>query len=93
MNVLRLTRNDYLLEVGCGGGAFLADALQSGCRAAAIEHSLEMVRLASEFNREAINRNRLEIRAGKADSLPYPDGTFSCAAMTGVFGFIPEPLP
>jgi SAM-dependent methyltransferase len=92
LNVLRLTPNDYLLEVGCGGGAFLADALQSGCRAAAIDHSPEMVKLASELNREAINQKRLEIREGKAHSLPYPDGTFTCAAMTGVFGFIPEPL-
>jgi len=92
LNVLRLTQDDYLLEVGCGGGAFLEDALKSGCKAAAIDHSPEMVRLASELNREAINRNRLEIREGKADSLPYPDGTFTCAAMTGVFGFLPEPL-
>ena len=92
LNVLGLTQDDYLLEVGCGGGAFLEEALKSGCRAAAIDHSLEMVRLASELNAEAISRNRLEIRAGKADSLPYPDGTFTCAVMTGVFGFIPEPL-
>jgi SAM-dependent methyltransferase len=92
LNVLALTQDDYLLEVGCGGGAFLEEALKSGCRAAAIDHSLEMVRLASELNREAINRNRLEIRAAKADSLPYPEGTFTCAVMTGVFGFIEDPL-
>jgi ubiquinone/menaquinone biosynthesis C-methylase UbiE len=92
LNVLGLTQDDYLLEVGCGGGAFLQDALRSGCKAAAVDHSSEMVRLAREANREAINRNRLEIREGKADSLPYADGTFTCAVMTGVFGFIPDPL-
>jgi len=41
LNVLRLTPDDYLLEVGCGGGAFLADALKSGCKAAAVDHSLK----------------------------------------------------
>jgi SAM-dependent methyltransferase len=92
LEVLELRHDDYLLEVGCGGGAFLEDALRSGCKAAAIDHSSEMVRLAREVNREAINQNRLEIREGDAGSLPYPDGTFTCAVMTGVFGFIEDPL-
>jgi SAM-dependent methyltransferase len=92
LKVLGLKDDDYLLEVGCGGGAFLEDALRSGCKAAAIDHSSEMVRLAREVNREAINQNRLEIREGDADSLPYSDGTFTCAVMTGVFGFIADPL-
>ncbi|HXX24550.1 MAG TPA: methyltransferase domain-containing protein [Terriglobia bacterium] len=92
LNVLGLTQNDYLLEVGCGGGAFLEEALKSGCKAAAIDHSSEMVRLARQANHEAIARNRLEIREGNADSLPYRDGTFTCAVMTGVFGFLSDPL-
>jgi SAM-dependent methyltransferase len=92
LKVLGLRDNDYLLEVGCGGGAFLEEALRSGCKAAAIDHSRDMVRVAREVNREAISQNRLEIREGEADSLPYPDGTFTCAVMTGVFGFIPDPL-
>jgi SAM-dependent methyltransferase len=92
LKVLALRRDDYLLEVGCGGGAFLEEALRSGCKAAAIDHSSEMVRLAREVNRDAINQNRLEIRQGEADSLPYPDGIFTCAVMTGVFGFIEDPL-
>ena len=92
MKVLGLRPNDYLLEVGCGGGAFLKDALGSGCRAAAIDHSIDMARLASEANRDAIQQSRLEICEGKADSLPYPEETFTCAVMTGVFGFISDPL-
>ena len=92
LNVLGLTQDDYLLEVGCGGGAFLEEALKSGCKAAAIDHSSEMVKLARQANHEAIARNRLEIREGNADSLPYADGIFTCAVMTGVFGFISDPL-
>ena len=92
LSVLALAESDYLLEVGCGGGAFLADALKSGCKAAAIDHSREMVSVASEANREAINQHRLEIRPGNAGSLPFPDDTFTCAVMTGVFGFLHEPL-
>jgi ubiquinone/menaquinone biosynthesis C-methylase UbiE len=92
LEVLRLAPDDYLLEVGCGGGAFLKDALASGCRAAAIDHSGDMVRLSREVNSAAIQEKRLEIRQAQADALPFPDDTFTCAVMTGVFGFIPDPL-
>jgi len=90
--VLGLKPDYYMLEVGCGGGAFLHDALQSGCKAAAIDHSPDMVRVAREANHEAIQENRLEIRESDAGSLPYADGTFTCAVMTGVFGFISNPV-
>jgi SAM-dependent methyltransferase len=89
---LALTSTDNLLEVGCGGGALLKAALASGCRAAAVDHSAEMVRLARDQNREAVVAGRLEVRQADASSLPFPDGTFSCAAMTGVLGFLPEPV-
>lgn len=88
---LALGKDDYLLEVGCGGGALLKDALKSGCRAAAVDHSPDMVRLALEANQKAIAQHRLEILEAKADSLPFPDATFTCAAMTGVLGFLPDP--
>jgi SAM-dependent methyltransferase len=90
--VLGLAADDYLLEVGCGGGAFLHDALLSGCRAAAVDHSADMVRLAREVNREAIGQGRLDVREGDAGALPFPDGAFSCAVMTGVLGFIANPV-
>ena len=92
LEVLALRPDDYLFEVGCGGGAFLEEALRSGCKAAAIDHSLEMVNVARDANRVAIGENKLEIRQGEADSLPYPDRIFTCAVMTGVLGFISDPL-
>lgn len=92
LKALALRPDDYLVEIGCGGGAFLEDALKSGCKAAAIDHSADMVRLASQANRESIQAGRLEIRQGDAGALPFKDETFSCAVMTGVFGFIDEPV-
>ncbi len=89
---LNLQPHDYLVEVGCGGGAFLHDALKTGCRAAAIDHSSEMVKVASQANCEAIAQNRLEIREGDAGLLPFASGVFTCAVMTGVFAFIANPL-
>jgi SAM-dependent methyltransferase len=89
---LALKPDDYLLEVACGGGALLKSALLSGCRAAAIDHSPDMVRLASEENREAIAAGRLEIVESNADRLPFPDAVFTCATMTGVLGFLSNPV-
>ena len=88
---LSLQPEDYLLEVGCGGGAFLHDALESGCKAAAIDHSPDMVKLARDVNRDAVAARRLEVLDGEAGQLPYPNGRFTCAVMTGVFGFLPNP--
>jgi SAM-dependent methyltransferase len=88
---LRLTPNDRLLEVGCGGGAFLHDALRSGCRAWAIDHSPDMVQLAREKNREAIDEKRLVIQQADAHHLPFPDNTCTVAVTTGSFGFWDRP--
>jgi SAM-dependent methyltransferase len=92
LSELALTPADDLIEVACGGGAFLRQALASGCRAVAIDHSPDMVRVARAANREAIAEGRLEIVEGRAESLPFPAGRFTCGAMTGVFGFLADPV-
>ena len=91
LDILQLRPDDFLLEVGCGGGALLKDVLQSGCRAAAIDHSADMVRTASAANRASIEAGRLEILHAGAKSLPFSAGVFTRAVMTGVFGFIDDP--
>jgi SAM-dependent methyltransferase len=90
---LALTKDDHLLDVGCGGGAFLKSALESGCRAAGVDHSSQMVRVASEVNREAVAAGRLEVREADAAALPFADGTFSAATMHGVLGWFAQPVP
>jgi SAM-dependent methyltransferase len=89
---LRLTPEDRLLEVGCGGGAFLHDALESGCRAVAIDHSPQMVRLAREQNKGAIAQGRVEIVEGDAHHLPFPDSSCTCAVSTGSLAFWDHPI-
>jgi SAM-dependent methyltransferase len=89
---LALTADDRLLEVGCGGGAFLHDALESGCTAAAIDHSPDMVALARAQNADAIAAGRLEVVEGDAAALPFAHGRFTAAVMTGVLGFLPDPV-
>jgi ubiquinone/menaquinone biosynthesis C-methylase UbiE len=92
LDCLWLGPEDYLLEIGCGGGAFLHEALKTGCRAAAIDHSTDMIRVATETNHDAIAQQRLEIKKAEADILPYPKGMFTCVVMTGVLAFLPDHL-
>jgi SAM-dependent methyltransferase len=92
LSELALQPDDYLVEVGCGGGAMLKQALQSGCRAAAVDHSLDMVRTAIETNHDAVRAGRLKIAQASAERLPFANDTFTCAAMTGVLGFLPDPV-
>jgi ubiquinone/menaquinone biosynthesis C-methylase UbiE len=92
LDELGLAANDYLLEVGCGGGALLKDALKSGCKAAAVDHSADMVRLALQTNRDAVETGRLVILEAGADRLPFANETFTCATMTGVLGFLADPV-
>jgi SAM-dependent methyltransferase len=92
LSALTLKPEDHLLEVGCGGGVLLQKALETGCKAAGVDHSPEMVKLALEQNREAVSDGRLQVREAEADKLPFPDGTFTCAAMTNVFGFLANPV-
>src|SRR5207249_3907051 len=46
LEALALGSDDRLLDVGCGGGAFLRRARESGCAITGLDHSRDMVRVA-----------------------------------------------
>lgn len=88
---LRLTPGDHLLEVGCGGGTFAARALELGCRMTAVDHSADMVALTTAANETAVREGRLEVLEADGESLPLPDGRFTCATAMNVLFFIHVP--
>ena len=90
LDELRPRPDDYILEIGCGGGALLKDVLASGCKAAAIDHSAEMVQTARNNNPEAVPR--LAVCQASADAVPYRENLFTAAIMTGVLGFLSDPV-
>lgn len=91
LDYLKLEKSDYLLEIGCGGGYFLKEALKSGCKASAIDHSPSMIEAAIDQNSGSIKDGRLKIIESDAESLPFGDELFTCAVSTGVFHFIAHP--
>jgi ubiquinone/menaquinone biosynthesis C-methylase UbiE len=90
--VLNLKPEDKLLEVGCGGGAFLEEALRSGCSAWAIDQSRDMVSVATSVNARATEEGRLKIVHCDASHIPFPDAMFNYAVMSGVLQFLSEPV-
>jgi SAM-dependent methyltransferase len=86
LDALGLGRGDRLLEVGCGGGLLLRDALAAGAEATGLDHSEEMVDLARERAPGA------EVVVGRAESLPFLDASFTAVAMSIVFFFFDDPV-
>jgi SAM-dependent methyltransferase len=83
LEALSLGPEDRLLEVGCGGGLLLRDAAATGAAVTGVDHSDEMVALASRFG---------EVVRGRAEELPFADGAFTVVAMSVVLIFIAEPV-
>jgi SAM-dependent methyltransferase len=88
---LSLGPRENLLEVGCGGGAFLKEALRSGCRASALDHSPDLLEVARAQNARAVRSGRLRLEFGDATRLPFPSSRFTTAVMTGVLCWLPDP--
>lgn len=86
LEALALQSTDRLLEVGCGGGLLLGEALASGASATGLDHSEEMVALARQRAPAA------EVLKGTAERIPFPDRFFTAVAMSIVFIFLPDPL-
>jgi SAM-dependent methyltransferase len=82
LEALALGPDDHLLDVGCGGGLLLRDALVTGASATGLDHSQDMVELARERAPGA------EVVLGSAERLPFADHSFSALAMSIVFFFL-----
>jgi SAM-dependent methyltransferase len=86
LTALRLGPHDRLLEVGCGGGLLLCDALASGAAVIGVDHSPDMVELARQ------RAPKTEIHLADAERLPFVESTFTAIAMSVVFMFLPRPV-
>jgi SAM-dependent methyltransferase len=86
LGALALGPGDRLLELGCGGGLLLRDALATGAQVVGVDHSEDMVALARERAPGA------EVVLGGAETPPFPDGAFTAVAMSVVLMFLPDPV-
>jgi SAM-dependent methyltransferase len=90
---LELTADDHLLDVCCGGGTFLAQALEIVSEAAGLDYSPDMVAVTRENNAAAVAEGRLDARDGDAAALPWGDDAFDVVTNLAAFIFHDEPDP
>jgi SAM-dependent methyltransferase len=86
LDALALGPADRLLEIGCGGGLLLREALATGAAVVGLDHSAEMVDLTRERAPGA------DVRVGDAERLPFEDASFTALAMSIVLLFLPDPV-
>lgn len=85
LTALELGPEDRLLDVGCGGGAFLRRARESGCAIAGLDHSRDMVRVARA-------KTGVRIERARADAMPFADGEFTAVSCLVAFFFFADPV-
>ena len=82
LEALQLTKDDRLLDVGCGGGAFIRHVRETiGCEVAGVDHSRAMVKLAQPY-----------AALGDADALPFETGYFTALSSIQAFMFFADPV-
>jgi len=70
---------DTLLDIGCGGGAFINRLIKRKKikQAYAVDHSEKMIELAAKKNRNLISAGIVHVESAAVDSLPFPDEMFN----------------
>ena len=89
---LNLQPEDDYLEIGFGSGSFMKSHASHVQSIAGLDHSEDMVRLATRYNRERFKAGTAEFMQGEASLLPWGDGRFSVVLAMDSFFFFPKPL-
>lgn len=68
----------YLLDIGCGGGAFINKLVKykQVKKAYGIDHSEKMIELSNKKNKQFIKNGMIEIEKSSVDNLPFNEDMF-----------------
>ncbi len=81
-------KDDKYLEIGFGSGIFIKKHMSHVSKIAGIDHSEDMIKLASNINRKLVESGKAEFKLGNASLLPWADNKFTIVAAIEVFFFL-----
>ena len=92
VDLLALSGDERVLEIGCGPGVALELCLSAapGVRAAGVDHSALMIAKAAERNRAAVKSGRLMLYKGSVGALPASAPAFDKAFSNNVIQFVDD---
>jgi ubiquinone/menaquinone biosynthesis C-methylase UbiE len=89
--ILDLQPDDTYLEIGFSSGLFIKQYASHVARIAGLDHSDDMVKLASSINSDLIRSGKAEFKQGTVSTLPWNDNEFSVVVGIETFFFWSEP--
>ena len=83
-------KDDKYLEIGFGSGIFIKRYISHVSKISGIDHSDDMVQLASEMNKNLVDVGKAEFKQGNASVLPWADNEFTVVTAIETFFFLHE---
>lgn len=76
---LNIEKNDYILDIGCGGGVNVkrfAEIISDDGKVVGIDYSDVSFEKTTKLNEEFIKEGKVEVVEGSVSEMPFDDGTF-----------------
>ena len=82
-----------VLDIGTGTGVVACTMAKFGCRVRAIDHSPEMLAIATRHAADAGLSSRIEFLIGDSEQLQFEDGSFDAVTIQGMLHHLPAIEP
>ncbi len=76
---LNIEKNDYILDIGCGGGVNVkrfAEIISDDGKVVGLDYSDVSVEKTTTLNEKFIKEGKVEVLEGSVSEMPFDDGTF-----------------
>lgn len=76
---LNIEKNDYILDIGCGGGVNVkrfAEIISDDGKVVGLDYSDVSVEKTTTLNEKFIKEGKVEVVEGSVSEMPFDDGTF-----------------
>lgn len=94
IELLALTPNDQVLEIGMGNGFFVKDlfSIAPNIRYTGLDFSPLMVEEATKLNQEFVEKGKVNFHLASADAMPFEEGSFTKIFTINTLYFWEDPV-